>query len=62
MGTDAFLGSLNVVKEGVEKRLETFLRDKTADATRISPGAEELIRILSEFTLRGGKRLRAGLV
>ena len=62
MGTDEFLRSLNVVKGAVEERLEAFLRDKTAEATRISPGAEELIRVLSEFTLRGGKRLRAGLV
>lgn len=59
---DEFLRSLDVVKGEVEGHLETFLRDKTAEATRISPGAEELIRVLSEFTLRGGKRLRAGLV
>jgi len=59
---DEFLRSLNIVKGEVEGRLEAFLRDKTAEAARISPGAEELIRVLSEFTLRGGKRLRAGLV
>lgn len=59
---DEFLRSLNVVKGEVEGHLETFLRDKTAEATRISAGAAELIRVLSEFTLRGGKRLRAGLV
>mgnify|MGYP001823484752 CR=1 FL=1 len=62
MGSDEFLRNLNAVKGEVEGHLEAFLRDKTAEATRISPGAEELIRILSEFTLRGGKRFRAGLV
>jgi geranylgeranyl diphosphate synthase type I len=62
VGMDEFLKSLNVVKGKVERHLEAFLRHKTAEATRISPGAEELIRVLSEFTLRGGKRLRAGLV
>jgi len=62
MGTDEFLRSLNAVKETVERHLEAFLRGKITEATRISPGAEELIRVLKEFTLRGGKRLRAALV
>jgi geranylgeranyl diphosphate synthase type I len=59
---EEFLRSLNAVKTEVENHLEAFLRRKTDEAKRISPGAEELTRVLSEFTLRGGKRLRAGLV
>jgi geranylgeranyl diphosphate synthase type I len=58
---DDFLRSLNAVKGEVEGRLEAFLRGKTEEATGISASAEALTRVLSEFTLRGGKRLRAGL-
>lgn len=57
-----FLRRLNFVKEDVEGHLEAFFHEKVAEAARISPGAEELIRVLREFTLRGGKRLRAALV
>jgi geranylgeranyl diphosphate synthase type I len=46
----------------VEGHLEAFFREKIAEAARISPGAEELIQVLREFTLRGGKRLRAAFV
>ena len=62
MAGDEFLRSLNAVKAGVERRLEALFRDKIAEASRIAEGAEELVRILKEFTLRGGKRVRAAFV
>ncbi len=62
MGRDEFLRNLDAVKENVEGQLDDFLQQKIAEAARIAPGAEELVRILREFTLRGGKRLRAALV
>jgi geranylgeranyl diphosphate synthase type I len=61
MSGDDFLKHLSLVKEGVETRLAAFFDKKIAEATRISTGAEELTRVLKAFTLRGGKRLRAGL-
>ena len=62
MGKDEFLKSLQAVKKNVERRLEAYLGDKMAEADRISSGAAELTRVLKEFTLRGGKRLRAAMV
>ena len=59
MPYDAFLKRLNPVKKDVEERLEAFFDEKIAEATRISSGAGEIMRVLKEFTLRGGKRLRA---
>lgn len=61
MSESAFTKGLALVKEGVEGRLEVFFDRKIAEAARISSGAEGLMRVLREFTLRGGKRLRAGL-
>jgi geranylgeranyl diphosphate synthase type I len=62
MHNDEFLKRLNPVKKAVEERLEASFDRKIAEATRISSTAEELIRVLKEFTLRGGKRLRAAFV
>jgi geranylgeranyl diphosphate synthase type I len=62
MGRDEFLNNLETVKRKVEGHLEALFRDKIAEASRISPAAEDLMRVLQEFTLRGGKRLRASLV
>jgi geranylgeranyl diphosphate synthase type I len=62
MQYDAFLKRLTPVKMAVEERLEAFLDRKIAEATRISSGSEEIMRVLKEFTLRGGKRLRAAFV
>jgi geranylgeranyl diphosphate synthase type I len=62
MGRDAFSKNLETVKRNVEGHLENLFRDKIAEASRISPGAEALMGALREFTLRGGKRLRASLV
>lgn len=62
MSDRAFTKGLRLVKEGVEGRLEAFFKEKVAEAARVSPAAEGLVRVLKEFTLRGGKRLRAALV
>jgi geranylgeranyl diphosphate synthase type I len=53
---------LEYVKKEVEKRLEKFLGEKCAEAADISPSSREMMNILKDFTLRGGKRLRAALV
>ncbi len=57
-----FLAGLSQAKKTVEGRLERFLDEKASEAALVSPSSEEMIRVLSEFTLRGGKRLRASLV
>jgi geranylgeranyl diphosphate synthase type I len=62
MDREQFLRKLEAVKGRVEAHLEALFRDKIAEASGISAGAEGLIRVLKEFTMRGGKRLRASLV
>jgi geranylgeranyl diphosphate synthase type I len=62
MDREQFLRRLEAVKGKVEVYLEEFFRDKIAEASGISSAAEELIGVLKEFTMRGGKRLRASLV
>ena len=57
-----FLDGLSQVKKAVEGRLKEFLEEKASEAARLSPSSEEMIRVLDEFTLRGGKRLRAALI
>ncbi len=57
-----FLDRLGQVKKEVEKRLELFLDLQIVEAAEASEGAEQLLQVLKEFTLRGGKRLRAALV
>ncbi len=62
MDRQQFLGNLEDVKGNVERHLDGFFQEKIAEAKHIAPGAEELIRTLRDFTLRGGKRLRAAFV
>jgi len=47
------------VIEGVNARLASFFADKHAQAKRLTPRAIELVEAVSEFTMRGGKRMRA---
>jgi len=49
-------------KKIVEKELNLFFNDKLAKAELIDPASKEMIELLKEYTLRGGKRLRAALV
>ncbi len=62
MGLFMFLERLGQIKKEVEKRLELFLDLQIVEAAEASQGAEQLLQVLKEFTLRGGKRLRAALV
>jgi geranylgeranyl diphosphate synthase, type I len=56
-----FLNALRAVKKEVDGRLETFLEEKSREASRVSPSAGEMTGILKAFTLRSGKRFRAAL-
>lgn len=62
MDRDEFSKRLEAVKVRVEGHLGALFQEKIEEASRVSRGAEELIGVLQEFTLRGGKRLRASLV
>ncbi|MDP7323264.1 MAG: polyprenyl synthetase family protein [Candidatus Woesearchaeota archaeon] len=42
--------------------LEQFFNDKIKKAKAIDPSSVEMIELLKEFTLRGGKRIRAALI
>jgi len=57
----AFRLALAAVKQEVDRRLEAFPRGKVRDAEALSPSAGEMMEILREFTLRGGKRFRAAV-
>tara|TARA_Y100000310_G_scaffold269548_1_gene282829 strand:+ start:5001 stop:6032 length:1032 start_codon:yes stop_codon:yes gene_type:complete len=50
------------IKEQIEPLLTIFFDDKIARASKIDPSSKEMIELLKEFTLRGGKRIRAALV
>lgn len=45
----------------VNERLERFFRDLNSEISRTSPKAADLARVVENYTLRGGKRLRATL-
>jgi len=53
---------LDNYKRLVEKELDLFFKDKLEKADKIDPSSKQMIELLKEFTLRGGKRLRAALV
>ena len=59
---DDFRDRLGRTKQGVEGRLKVFLDVRAREAEGLSPVAGQLMRVLTDFTLRGGKRLRAALV
>jgi len=49
-------------KKIVDKELNNFFNDKLVKAESIDYSSKEMIELLKEFTLRGGKRLRAALL
>jgi len=49
-------------KRLVERELEVFFDDKLAKADLIDSSSKEMIKLLKEYTLRDGKRLRAALL
>jgi geranylgeranyl diphosphate synthase type I len=49
-------------KKIIDKELNDFFNDKLAKAELIDDSSKEMIELLKEFTLRGGKRLRAALL
>lgn len=50
--------ALKEVKGKIDSRLEAFLEEKTRKAGKVSPDAEEVMKHIKEYALRGGKRLR----
>ncbi len=53
---------LNLVVSSINARLQDFFREITCEALQESPRTKELVGVGEEFTLRGGKRLRALLI
>lgn len=49
-------------KNLVEKELKLFFEDKLSKADLIDPSSKEMIELLKEYTLRGGKRIRAAFL
>tara|TARA_Y100000310_G_C20693001_1_gene823601 strand:+ start:152 stop:1183 length:1032 start_codon:yes stop_codon:yes gene_type:complete len=56
------LQQLKEFKAKLEPLLESFFNDKIEKAKKINPNSVEMIELLKEFTLRGGKRIRAALI
>ena len=54
--------NLNFYKEAVDKELESFFTKKLEKAMLIDPASVEMIELLKEYTMRGGKRIRAAMV
>jgi geranylgeranyl diphosphate synthase type I len=50
---------LKQYKDNIEPILDSFFNDKIAKAKDIDLSSSEMIELLKEFTLRGGKRIRA---
>lgn len=53
---------LSEIRSAVNTRLETYLAEKHAEAQEISPASLELVDAIAALTMRGGKRLRAGIL
>ena len=56
------LKELGAYKQIIDKELELFFNEKLRKAEKIDPSSVEMINLLREYTLRGGKRIRAALV
>ncbi len=53
---------LKQYKEKVDPELEIFFNEKIEKAKNIDSSSVEIIQLLKEYTLRGGKRIRAAMV
>lgn len=53
---------LALYKQELDRHLEAFFNDKIEKAQYIDPASVEMVDLLKQYTLRGGKRLRAALV
>ena len=58
MGADL----LKQYKSRVDRELERFFNQKLKKAEKIDPSSKEMVRLLKEYNLRGGKRIRAAMV
>jgi geranylgeranyl diphosphate synthase type I len=55
------MDTLTSYKKAVEKELDTFFSEKYESAKNIDPYSAEMVSLLKDFTLRGGKRIRGAL-
>ncbi|HEY8077578.1 MAG TPA: polyprenyl synthetase family protein [Labilithrix sp.] len=62
MNRDAFAALLAEARAFVDERLAVWLRPKTAAAAALSAEASAAAEAAARLSLRGGKRMRAGLV
>jgi len=53
---------LKKFKEDLDRELAIYFAKKIAEASKISPESKELIELIADLTLRGGKRIRAALM
>jgi geranylgeranyl diphosphate synthase type I len=54
--------TLKSYKVKVDKELEKFFNEKIKKAKLISPSSVEMVKLLKEYNLRAGKRIRAAMV
>lgn len=57
--TNELIGKL---KTKIDKRLAKFFEGEIKSARAVDPAFEEAVRMVADFTLRGGKRVRAALM
>ena len=53
---------INRVRKKINKRLAVFFEREIKKAAAIDPSYEKAVRMVADFTLRGGKRVRAALM
>lgn len=56
------LTELKDYKQIVDNKLAEFFNDRIQDSAELSPFSEEIMQIIRDYTLRGGKRVRAALL
>jgi len=56
------LTQLEEFKEKVDRELRIFFDKRIAEVSDIDDSAKEMMRLLKEYTLRGGKRIRAAMI
>lgn len=59
---NAFKKETKIYKEKINLYLQRFFVKETKKAGKISPFAKKIIHSLADYTLRGGKRIRALLM
>jgi geranylgeranyl diphosphate synthase type I len=53
---------LDIIKEKINNELQNLFDRKIKEAGKVDPFAVEMVRALEDFTMRGGKRIRAAMI